>query len=90
MNECEHDFSFYDNGNWVCIHCGYSKPDFLTTELADQKVFSAVFNINIEYKIKAKNAEEAEQKALEFMKKAELPANYVSDSVEFVDVYEEE
>lgn len=88
MSKCEHDFSLMVDGDWVCIICGKPKSE----EDKDEngvKVFSAIFNLNVEYKIKAKTAEEAEEKAQEMMINAELPENYVSDSVEFVKVVEE-
>ena len=85
---CKHDFSLMVDGDWVCILCGTPKSE-TDKDKKGQKVFSAIFNINIEYKIKAKNAEEAEEKANQMMTDAELPENYVSDTVEFVKVEEE-
>jgi hypothetical protein len=87
--KCTHDFSLMVDGGWVCINCGEPMPE--TNRKAAKKTYSAVFNINIEYKIKAKSAKEAEKKAKEFMaNNAQLPENYVSDSVEFVMVTEED
>lgn len=90
-NNCKHDFSVMVDGEWTCIICGTPRSAFKhSTPVLEKPVFSAVFNINIEYKIKADTAEEAEEKAKTFMANmAELPENYVSDSVEFVEVVEE-
>ena len=54
-----------------------------------QKTYSVIFNINLEYKIQARDQEEAEKKAQQLGINAELPDEYVSDSIDLVKVEEE-
>ena len=52
------------------------------------KKYVAIFNINIQYELEAASIEEAEEKAEELGATVELPDEYVSDSIEFVKVME--
>jgi hypothetical protein len=83
MSKCNHNFvqtvERTMHTNWQCVHCGIFKD-----KVDEAKVHTAVFSINVEYKIEADNSLEAEAIAKEMMISAELPDNYVHDSVEFL------
>ena len=54
-----------------------------------QKTYSVIFNVNLEYKIQARDQEQAEKKAQQLGIDVELPDEYVSDSIDLIKVEEE-